>query len=253
MLARLWLDQTTMGSLLTRINGCDPNLSPISIFICARRIDQVDVDTAILQGMTAAARAARFVQQGKITHGGASAWVDSQICTGCAQCVETCAADAIRMTSPTAPLLPGEGNTSRSVIDPFLCLGCGNCVVECPSKAIDLPSVSDAQILAQIQAALAAVHDGAKPALVFACSWSGFAAMELVARRLTCAANIRVIDCRVLRSIPPYLAFYWRRKSYARVCPPNECHFGSQSLRKARKPQGQLAAQDRRRGSSLHE
>ncbi len=202
------------------------------IFMCGSAHRPVDVDTAILQGMTAAARAARFVQWGEVRHGGASAWVDSQICTGCAQCVETCAANAIRMTSPAASLLPGEGNTSRSVIDPFLCLECGNCVVECPSKAIDIPSASDAQIFAQIQAALAAEHDGTMPALVFACSWSGFAAMELAgARRMTYPACVRVIELPCSARLDPlhvlYAFYNGAEKVMLALCPPNECHFGN--------------------------
>ncbi len=204
------------------------------IFVCGSVHRPVDMETAILQGMTAAARAARFVRQGEVRHAGTSAWVDSQACTGCAQCVETCASRAIRMQTPN--LTPSNGSRTEgfdhAVVDPFLCLGCGNCVVECPTKAIDLPSASDAQIFAQVQAVLVARHDGAAPVLVFACSWSGFAAMELAgARRMTYPANVRVIELPCSARLDPLhvlFAFYnGAERVMLALCPPNECHFGN--------------------------
>jgi heterodisulfide reductase subunit A2 len=204
------------------------------IFVCGSAHRPVDIDTAIMQGMTAAARATRFVQKGELRHFGTSAWVDSLLCTGCAQCVGSCTSGSISMQASSRA---GHSNGSKpeefdhAVVDPFLCLGCGNCVVVCPSKAIDLPNSSDAQIFAQIRAALAARHDGAKPALVFACSWSGFAAMELAgARRLTYPANIRVIELPCSARLDAVHVLYAFCNGAERVmlalCPPNECHYG---------------------------
>ena len=200
------------------------------IFVCGSAHRPVDVDTAIMQGMTAAARAARFIQQRGVSRPALVASVDFQLCTGCGQCVETCAFGAIEMRSA----LPSNGPTGfhRSVIDPFLCLGCGNCVVACPSKAIDLPNASDAQVFAQIDAALAARHDGNAPVLVFGCQWSGFAAMELAgARGLKYSVNTRAIELPCSARLDPLHVLYAFYAGAGRVivalCPPNECHFGS--------------------------
>ena len=210
------------------------NRSERGIFVCGSAHRPVDVDTAILQGMTVAARAARFVQPREMMRPAWSARVNEQLCTGCAQCVETCAFSAIAMrpTSLLTPFLEGEGQGARSVIDPFLCLACGNCVAACPSKAIEMPNPSDAQILAQVEAALASRRNGEKRLLVFACAWSGFAAMELAgARRRTYPANARVIELPCSARLDPLHVLYAFVNGAERVllalCPPNECHFGN--------------------------
>ena len=200
------------------------------VFVCGSAHRPVDIDTAILQGMTAAARAARFIQQREVSRAALGAWVDPQLCTGCAQCVETCAFGAIEMVARTLPRR-AEG-FDRSIIDPFLCQSCGNCVVACPSKAIDLPGASDAQIYAQIDAALAARHNGTAPVLVFGCQWSGFAAMELAgARGLHYPAQTRAIELPCSARLDPLHVLYAFYNGAASVvlalCPPDECHFGS--------------------------
>ncbi len=200
------------------------------IFVCGSAHRPVDIDTAMLQGMTAAARAARFVQQHEVSRPALAASVDPQLCTGCAQCVETCAFGAIQMVTPIQT--KGVTGFDRSVIDPFLCQFCGNCVVACPSKAIDLPGASDAQIFAQIDAALAARHDGAVPVLAFGCQWSGFAAMELAgARRIHYSAHVRTIELPCSARLDPlhvlYSFFNGAERVVLALCPPNECHFGS--------------------------
>jgi heterodisulfide reductase subunit A len=177
------------------------------------------MDTAVHQGRTAAARAARFIARATIERPSTSAVVDPQLCTGCAQCVETCAFDAIQMLPPLAH------------IDPFLCLACGNCVAACPSKAIDLPGASDAQIYAQIDAALARRGDGETRSLIFACSWSGFAAMELAgARRMAYPATTRVVELPCSARLDPLHVLYALLHGADRVtlalCPPGECHYG---------------------------
>jgi Na+-translocating ferredoxin:NAD+ oxidoreductase RNF subunit RnfB len=54
--------------------------------------------------------------------------VDSDLCTGCETCVETCQTDAISL----------DNENDISIVDLTRCLGCGNCVVSCPEEAISL-------------------------------------------------------------------------------------------------------------------
>lgn len=199
------------------------------IFVCGSAHRPVDMDTAIMQGMTAAARAAHFIQQGAVSRLAFVASVDSQLCTGCAQCVESCAFGAIKMISSPSN---GQVGFHYSVIDPILCQGCGNCVVACPSKAIDLPNASDTQIYAQIDAALAARRDDHAPVLVFGCQWSGFAAMELAgARGLKYSIKTLTIELPCSARLDPLHVLYAFYAGADRVilalCPPDECHFGS--------------------------
>jgi heterodisulfide reductase subunit A2 len=227
------------------------------IFVAGAAHHPVDADTAMLQGMTAAARAARWIREREVMRPASSAVVNPQICTGCAQCVEACAFGAIEMRTPTLTLTRqvGEDVLDRATIDPFLCLACGNCVVACPSKAIDLPTARDAQIFAQIEAALGgwgdketrkqedkemigqtdALHVAVSPGprvLVFACQWSGFAAMELAgARQIKYSASVRVIELPCSARLDPLHVLYAFLNGADAValalCPPNECHFGN--------------------------
>ena len=236
------------------------------IFVCGSAHRPVDIDTAVMQGLTAAARAARFIHKREVMRAASGAWVEAGLCTGCAQCVSTCPVGAISMRAgdsravdsnranagqdrpaptgfePTevglAPTRSGLELTTldRAVVDPFLCLACGNCVVACPSKSIDLPSSSDAEIFAQIEAGLAGQGDEetqrrGDTVLVFGCQWSGFAAMELAgARRLKYSANVRVIELPCSARLDPmhvlYAFFKGADKVIMALCPPQECHFG---------------------------
>ncbi len=52
--------------------------------------------------------------------------VDSNICTGCGICVDTCPVQAIEMVDGIAK------------VNPEVCTGCGICVDACPVQAITL-------------------------------------------------------------------------------------------------------------------
>lgn len=224
------------------------------VFVCGSAHRPVDFDTAVMQGLTAAARAARFVSKREVMRAAVGAHVDAGLCTGCAQCVSTCPVDAISLT-PDGHLArlnkaeaAGQGGVAvevRAAVDPFLCLACGNCVPACPPKAIDLPSATDEMIFAQIEAALGAGarkgrHGNAENftvlpsprVVVFACQWSGVAAMELAgARRIKYSSNVRVVElpCSArLDSIHVLYALLNGAESVMlALCPPQECHFST--------------------------
>jgi electron transport complex protein RnfB len=56
------------------------------------------------------------------------ATVDTEVCNGCATCVETCQMEAVTLAD-------GPG-TSHIILD--RCIGCGNCVTTCPTEAMSL-------------------------------------------------------------------------------------------------------------------
>jgi heterodisulfide reductase subunit A len=68
--------------------------------------------------------------------------VDTEACTWCGKCLETCPYDAIEQVEI-------DGKQVAQVIR-TACKGCGACVPVCPVEAIDLQGYSDAQIKSMI-------------------------------------------------------------------------------------------------------
>ncbi|MDH5462020.1 MAG: hydrogenase iron-sulfur subunit, partial [Candidatus Bathyarchaeota archaeon] len=58
-----------------------------------------------------------------------------------------------------------------------MCHGCGTCVAECPADAITQMHFTDAQIMAQIRAALAEDPEG--KILAYLCNWCSYAGADL--------------------------------------------------------------------------
>ncbi len=196
-----------------------------NIFVCGAAHGPVDFDGAVMQGMVAAQRAARLIRQGTRQLPVWSAWIKRDLCTGCAQCVPACPSGAIQLTleSPAGV---------RAHIDPFRCVACGNCLAACPSKAIGMPQSSDRQLLAQIDAALSPDDDSGPHSLVFACRWSGFAAMEQAgARRMAYPAGVRVIELPCSARLDARHVLYAFLNGADSVtlalCPSGECHLGN--------------------------
>lgn len=66
-------------------------------------------------------------KKGKLEqHSGLSPKVKRKRCTGCGECIDFCAHDAIYMKD------------QKAVIDKEKCAGCGECVVMCPNRAINI-------------------------------------------------------------------------------------------------------------------
>ncbi len=57
------------------------------------------------------------------------AYVDQKECIGCAQCIDICPVDTIRLELGKAKI--GEK-----------CIGCGRCVDKCPVKAISIRQIA---------------------------------------------------------------------------------------------------------------
>ena len=194
------------------------------IYVCGAAHYPVGWIEAELQATRAAFKALHHVRAGRVTSHAAVAAVDEQLCTGCGNCVGVCPFGAISMHKR-------DGRLDFSRVDPLLCAGCGNCVVTCPVKAISQPLDSDAEVLAQIEAALAtASQNGGPRILVLGCEWSGHAAAELAgANRLTYPAEARLIRTRCSARFDP-MHILWALLSgadgvFLGACPPGDCHY----------------------------
>jgi heterodisulfide reductase subunit A len=194
------------------------------IYICGAAHYPAGWTEAEFQATSAAFNALRHLRAGKVTSQAPVAVVDEKLCTGCGNCVQTCAFDAIAMHKR-------EGVLDLSQIDPLLCKGCGNCVVACPVKAISQPLNSDVQVLAQIEVALATASQDSRPRiLAFGCEWSSHAAAELAgASKLSYPAEVRLIrvGCSA-RCDPTHIlwAFFSGADGvFLGACPPGDCHY----------------------------
>ena len=54
--------------------------------------------------------------------------VDTELCTSCGTCEESCQVNAISL----------DNGDDMPVVDLTRCLGCGNCAKDCPAEAIQL-------------------------------------------------------------------------------------------------------------------
>jgi len=101
---------------------------------------------SVSSGLAAVTQSAALLRKGYAELDPLVAFVDTDACTACGDCLTTCPYDAITMTS--------EDARQVALISEATCKGCGGCVPVCPDDAIDLRGYTDAQIRAQIDSLL---------------------------------------------------------------------------------------------------
>jgi len=171
-----------MSRILNITRGADgffmeshPKLKPIDtptdgIFIAGACQGLKDIPYSVSQGSGAASRAATILSKKTWDIEPIIAVVDSDKCRNtrvkCGICATKCPYGAIK-----AP----EGEPAA--VTAAMCHGCGTCVAECPADAITQMHFTDAQIIAQIRAALAENPEG--KILAFLCNWCSYAGADL--------------------------------------------------------------------------
>jgi len=152
-----------------------PKLKPIDtavdgIFLAGACQGPKDVPYSVSQGSGAAARAATILSQPTWKIEPIIAVVDPDKCRNtkakCGICETRCPYGAIK-----AP----EGQPAR--VTTAMCHGCGTCAAECPADAITQMHFTDAQIFAQIRAALE--ENPEDKILGFLCNWCSYAGADL--------------------------------------------------------------------------
>ncbi|NOR60107.1 MAG: 4Fe-4S dicluster domain-containing protein [Methanosarcinales archaeon] len=121
-----------------------PKLKPVDttldgIFIGGMTQGPKDIPYSISQGSACAARATRFLAQGKALTEGITAKVDEDICVGCGVCVPMCPFQALSI----------EDNKLKIIS--ALCKGCGTCMAACPTGALEQSHFKNVQLLAQVK------------------------------------------------------------------------------------------------------
>jgi len=152
-----------------------PKLKPIDtavdgIFLAGACQGPKDIPYSVAQGSGAAARAATVLSKPTWKIEPIVAVVDPDKCRNvkvkCGICAQRCPYGAIK-----AP----EGQPAQVTI--AMCHGCGTCAAECPSDAITQMHFTDAQIFAQIRAALETNPED--KILSFLCNWCSYAGADL--------------------------------------------------------------------------
>ncbi|MEM3536506.1 MAG: hydrogenase iron-sulfur subunit [Candidatus Bathyarchaeia archaeon] len=152
-----------------------PKLKPIDaptdgIFLAGACQGLKDIPYSVSQGSGAASRAATVLSKPKWKIEPIIAVVDASKCrnvtTKCGICAERCPYGAIK----------AEEKKPAQVIT-AMCHGCGTCVAECPADAITQMHFTDAQIFAQIRAALETNPED--KILAFLCNWCSYAGADL--------------------------------------------------------------------------
>ncbi len=125
-----------------------------------------DIPFSVSQGSGAASRAATVISKPKWKIEPIISVIDETKCKKCGVCVDKCPYGAIRL----------EPDKPANIITAS-CHGCGTCVAECPQHAITQMHFTDAQIMAQIRAALE--KDPEDKILAILCNWCSYAGADL--------------------------------------------------------------------------
>jgi len=167
-----------------------PKLKPIDtpvdgIFLAGACQGPKDIPYSVSQGSGAAARAATILSKPSVKIEPIVSVIDPEKCRNskvkCGICVSKCPYGAIR----------AELGQPAQVIA-AMCHGCGTCVAECPADAITQMHFTDAQIFAQIAAALEASPED--KIMSFCCNWCSYAGADLAGTsRFEYPPNLRVI------------------------------------------------------------
>ena len=113
------------------------------VFLCGMAHYPKSIEEAMAQAQAAAIRAAALLFQEDIQQSEVSAVIQHQRCRQCLSCLKTCPFGAILVGAVGVPEIQGE-----------LCRGCGVCAAECPAGAIGMSRFTDAELSAQVGAAL---------------------------------------------------------------------------------------------------
>ncbi|MFC1916462.1 FAD-dependent oxidoreductase [Chloroflexota bacterium] len=104
-----------------------------------------DLPDTVSSAGGAASKILSLFSRKELLHEPAIATVDSEVCSGCGQCVSVCAYKAIE--------LDPKSRVAR--VNEAVCEGCGACAVTCPSKAIQHKNYTPRQFFEMIDTATA--------------------------------------------------------------------------------------------------
>jgi heterodisulfide reductase subunit A len=129
-----------------------PKLAPVEtatdgVFLAGACQSPKDIPDSVAQGGAAAAAALALMDARSVALEPFTAHVASDRCSGCRICASVCPYGAIKLVE--------ENGRTFSQVTEVLCKGCGACAAACPSGIIAQNGFTDAQIMAELEGALA--------------------------------------------------------------------------------------------------
>ena len=216
-----------------------PKLKPIDsatdgIFFCGSAQGPKDIPYSVSQGSAASSRAARIMARGEWEIEPIVAFVDAEKCRNtkvkCGICTTKC---------PYGAITAEEGEAA--VVNTAKCHGCGTCAADCPSNSITQMHFTDAQIIAQIHAALEEMPE--EKIVGFLCNWCSYGAADLAGTsRFEYPPEIRIIRVMCSGRVDRDFVLEAFRKGAGMVmvsgCRFGDCHYisGNYNAEKRIKP-----------------
>ena len=117
-------------------------------------------------GVGAAMKASIPMKKGYIETEGIVADIDLTVCNQCGLCSKRCPYNAIRVDAEDNP-----------AVIKALCKGCGLCAADCPKECISIVHYTDAQVLAQVDAALE--ENAGRKIIAFVCHWCALGGVDM--------------------------------------------------------------------------
>ena len=216
----LHLSQTSDGFLME----AHPKLRPVDaptpgIFFAGCVESPKDVKDSVTQAGAAAARSSILLNAGTIKSEAIKAVVDLVKCNSCGVCARVCPYGAIQVDV--------KAKAGAKVVT-AACAGCGTCAAECRFDAITMQHFTDAQILAQIDAALE--EESEKKIIAFLCNWCSYGGGDLAGvSRLKYPATQRFIRTMCSGRVDEKFILYALEKGAPMVllsgCHLADCHY----------------------------
>ena len=214
------LSQTSDGFAME----AHPKLRPVDaptpgIFFAGCVEAPKDVKDSVTQAGAAAARSAIILNASAITSEAIKAVIELDKCTYCGVCAKVCPYGAVKVDV--------KGKTMAQVVA-AACAGCGTCAAECRFDAITMQHFSDAQLLAQIDAALE--QEPEQKIISFLCNWCSYAGGDLAGvSRLQYPPNNRFIRTMCSGRVDEKFILHAFEKGAPLVllsgCHINDCHY----------------------------